>query len=38
VTIYVFFIWAGVALLWYFIYGIRHSHLGQSSAGSEGAP
>jgi basic amino acid/polyamine antiporter, APA family len=29
VTIWVFFGWAAVALLWYFTYGIRHSVLGQ---------
>ena len=27
-TIYIFFIWVGVALLWYFAYGKRHSVLG----------
>jgi hypothetical protein len=29
VTIYVFVIWVTVALLWYFFYGIKHSHLGR---------
>jgi amino acid transporter len=29
VTIWVFLIWVSVALLWYFFYGIRHSHLGR---------
>ena len=30
VTISVFLIWlSGVALVWYFLYGIRHSHLGR---------
>jgi hypothetical protein len=27
VTIYVFLIWAAAALVWYFLYGIKHSHL-----------
>jgi amino acid transporter len=31
VTIYVFLIWASVAIAWYFFYGIRHSKLGQPS-------
>ena len=31
VTIYVFFGWSAVALLWYFFYGRRHSTLGKSS-------
>jgi APA family basic amino acid/polyamine antiporter len=35
VTIYVFFIWAAVALIWYFVYGIRHSHLGRSATREE---
>jgi amino acid transporter len=29
VTIYVFFIWTAVALLWYFLYGMRNSALGK---------
>jgi len=29
VTIYVFAIWVAVALVWYFLYGFRHSHLGR---------
>jgi APA family basic amino acid/polyamine antiporter len=29
VTIYVFVIWVGAALVWYFVYGIKHSHLGR---------
>jgi APA family basic amino acid/polyamine antiporter len=29
VTIYVFVIWVAVALLWYAVYGFRHSHLGR---------
>jgi amino acid transporter len=29
VTIYVFLIWTAVVLVWYFLYGIRHSHLGR---------
>jgi basic amino acid/polyamine antiporter, APA family len=36
VTIYVFFGWSAVALLWYFFYGRRHSLLGREQA--EGAP
>ena len=31
VTIYVFLVWASVALLWYFFYGRHHSVLGKSS-------
>jgi len=31
VTIYVFFGWSTVALIWYFFYGRRHSTLGKSS-------
>ena len=39
VTIYVFFIWSGVALIWYFAYGIRHSALGRGGHVTEdGAP
>src|SRR5215212_8482973 len=30
VTIYVFLIWASVALAWYFFYGIRHSTVGKA--------
>jgi basic amino acid/polyamine antiporter, APA family len=33
VTIYVFLIWATVALAWYFFYGIRHSAVGREAAG-----
>ncbi len=29
VTIYVFLVWVGVALVWYFLYGLKHSHLGR---------
>jgi basic amino acid/polyamine antiporter, APA family len=29
VTIWVFVIWVTVAFIWYFTYGIRHSHLGR---------
>ena len=29
VTIWVFLIWVAVALIWYFVYGIKHSHLGR---------
>jgi APA family basic amino acid/polyamine antiporter len=29
VTIYVFLIWVSVALIWYAVYGYRHSHLGR---------
>jgi APA family basic amino acid/polyamine antiporter len=32
VTIYVFLIWASVALAWYFFYGIRHSTVGKERA------
>jgi APA family basic amino acid/polyamine antiporter len=38
VTIWVFFIWAAVALAWYFLYGRHHSHLGRPSPAGEGAP
>jgi amino acid transporter len=38
VTIYVFFGWAAVALLWYFFYGRRHSLLGRRQATGEAAP
>ncbi len=36
VTIFVFFVWAGVALLWYFFYGRSHARLGLDEAASEG--
>jgi basic amino acid/polyamine antiporter, APA family len=29
VTIWVFLIWVSVALVWYFLYGFKHSHLGR---------
>jgi basic amino acid/polyamine antiporter, APA family len=29
VTIWVFIIWVAVAMLWYFTYGMKHSHLGR---------
>ena len=29
VTIYVFLIWVAVAMVWYAVYGFRHSHLGR---------
>jgi amino acid transporter len=29
VTIWVFLIWVSAALVWYFFYGFRHSHLGR---------
>jgi APA family basic amino acid/polyamine antiporter len=32
VTIYVFLIWAAIALAWYFFYGIRNSTLGKAKA------
>jgi basic amino acid/polyamine antiporter, APA family len=35
VTIWVFFIWSGVALLWYFLYGIKHSALRRGEAAAE---
>ncbi len=38
VTIFVFFVWAGVALLWYFFYGRSHARLGLDEAASEGTP
>jgi amino acid transporter len=28
-TIYVFVVWVAVVLVWYFVYGIKHSHLGR---------
>jgi len=36
VTIFVFFVWAGVALLWYLFYGRSHARLGRAEAASEG--
>ena len=33
VTIYVFFGWTAVALVWYFFYGIKHSKLGKAPGG-----
>jgi hypothetical protein len=30
ITIIVFVVWASVALIWYFAYGIRNSKLGQA--------
>ena len=30
VTIYVFLIWVGAAMVWYFFYGFKHSHLGRN--------
>jgi basic amino acid/polyamine antiporter, APA family len=38
VTIWVFFIWASVALVWYFLYARHHSHLGRPPAVEEAAP
>ena len=35
VTIFVFFAWAGVALLWYYFYGRSHATLGRAAAGTE---
>jgi basic amino acid/polyamine antiporter, APA family len=29
VTIWVFVIWVAIALIWYFAYGMKHSHLGR---------
>ena len=29
VTLLVFVIWTAVVLVWYFTYGIKHSHLGR---------
>ena len=34
VTIFVFFAWAGVALLWYYFYGRSHATLGRAAAGT----
>ena len=36
VTIFVFFAWSGVALLWYLFYGRSHARLGRAEAASEG--
>jgi APA family basic amino acid/polyamine antiporter len=38
VTIYVFFAWATVALVWYFLYGRRHSELGRLDGAGEVTP
>jgi basic amino acid/polyamine antiporter, APA family len=38
VTIWVFFIWAAVALVWYVLYGRRHSHLQRGTVPAESAP
>ena len=38
VTIYVFFAWAGAALVWYYFYGRSHSTLGKVEAASESTP
>ena len=38
ITIYVFFGWAAVALLWYVLYARHHATLGKAGAGSEGTP
>jgi amino acid transporter len=38
VTIYVFLIWAAAALVWYFVYGIRHSSVGRANPAREGLP
>jgi amino acid transporter len=38
VTIWVFFGWAAVALVWYFFYGMRHSELGRRQASGEVGP
>jgi APA family basic amino acid/polyamine antiporter len=37
-TIYVFFAWAAVALLWYLFYGRRHATLNRAEAAGEGTP
>jgi basic amino acid/polyamine antiporter, APA family len=37
-TIYVFFAWSAVALLWYLFYGRRHSTLGRSEAAGDASP
>jgi amino acid transporter len=38
VTIYVFVIWAAVAVAWYFFYGIRHSTVGRGDTNAAGTP
>jgi APA family basic amino acid/polyamine antiporter len=38
VTIFVFFGWSAVALLWYALYGRSHSTLGRARAAGEGTP
>ena len=38
VTIYVFFAWATVALIWYFLYGRRHSELGRLEGAGKVTP
>jgi amino acid transporter len=38
VTIFVFFAWAGAALVWYYFYGRRHATLGRADPASEGTP
>jgi basic amino acid/polyamine antiporter, APA family len=38
VTIYVFFGWAAVALLWYFFYSRRHSELERAATSGEATP
>jgi amino acid transporter len=38
VTILVFFVWAGAALVWYYFYGRRHATLGRADPASEGTP
>jgi APA family basic amino acid/polyamine antiporter len=38
VTIFVFFAWAGAALVWYYFYGRSHSTLGRAQAAGEGTP
>ena len=38
VTIFVFFAWAGAALVWYYFYGRSHATLGRAAAASEGTP
>jgi APA family basic amino acid/polyamine antiporter len=38
VTIFVFFGWSAVALLWYFFYGRSHATLGRAQAAGESVP